>query len=159
MPYCYKLLGDIITQILMMSSGIVCRDHWFLLIETDYWNTTQQWQRWHTDRGGLAMLAFWQCRWAGRIEVIKRVIFGWKTGEFLDFAKVGPVECKLGWGPSIKYVTLEGSRGSEKVWQFVTGGRQVKHMWRHAYTNFCHTYETWNLKWCLTFCCNRCIVT
>ena len=46
-------------------------------------------------------------------------------------------------------------RGSEKVWQFVTG-EGVKSMWRHAYTNFYHTYETWNLKWCLTFCCNRC---
>ena len=32
-------------------------------------------------------------------------------------------------------------------------------MWRHAYTNLYHTYETWNFKWCLTFCCNRCIVT
>jgi len=29
--------------------------------------------------------------------VIKRVIFVWKTGNFLDFAKVGPVEWKLGW--------------------------------------------------------------
>ena len=25
------------------------------------------------------------------------VIFVWKTGDFLDFAKVGPVEWKLGW--------------------------------------------------------------
>ena len=25
------------------------------------------------------------------------------------------------WGPSIKYVTLQGGRGSEKVWQFVRG--------------------------------------
>ena len=24
---------------------------------------------------------------------------------------------------------------------------------------FYHTYGTWNLKWCLTFCCNRCILT
>ena len=38
-------------------------------------------------------------------------------------------------------------------------GRGVKSMWRHAYTNFYHTYETWNLKWCLTLCCNRCIMT
>ena len=37
-------------------------------------------------------------------------------------------------GPSIKYVTLEGE-GSEKVWQFVTGGG-VKSMWRHAYKIF-----------------------
>jgi len=36
-------------------------------------------------------------RWAGRVEVIKRVIFVWKTGDFLDFAKAGPVEWKLGW--------------------------------------------------------------
>ena len=24
---------------------------------------------------------------------------------------------------------------------------------------FYHNYETWNLKWCLTFCCNRDILT
>ena len=61
------------------------------------------------------------------------------------------------WGPSIKYVTLEGGGGPRRcdsLWQ-----RRVKLMWRHAYTNFYYTYETWNLKWCLTFCCNRCIVT
>jgi len=37
------------------------------------------------------------------------------------------------YGPSIKYVTLEGWRGSEKVWQFVTEGGEVKSMWRHTY--------------------------
>ena len=31
-------------------------------------------------------------------------------------------------GPSIKYVTLEGGRGSEKVWQFVTGGGGRAHV-------------------------------
>jgi len=34
-------------------------------------------------------------RWAGWVEVIKRVIFVWKKGDFLDFAKVGPVEWRL----------------------------------------------------------------
>jgi len=38
-------------------------------------------------------------------------------------------------------------------------GRGVKSMWRHAYEKFYRTYETWNLKWCLTFCCNSCILT
>ena len=32
-------------------------------------------------------------------------------------------------------------------------------MWHHAYKFFYLTYETWNLKWCLTFWCNRCILT
>jgi len=32
-------------------------------------------------------------------------------------------------------------------------------MWRHAYDLFYHTYETWNLKWRLTFCRNKCILT
>ena len=32
-------------------------------------------------------------------------------------------------------------------------------MWRHAYKFFYHTYETWNFKWSLTFCCNTCILT
>ena len=52
-----------------------------------------------------------------------------------------------------------GGRGSEEVWQFVTGVRGFKSMWRHAYTNLYRTYETWNFKRCLTFCCNRCILT
>ena len=60
-------------------------------------------------------------------------------------------------GPSIKYVTLEGGGGPRKCDSLTGGG--VKHMWRHAYTFFYHTHETWNLKWCLTFCCNRCILT
>jgi len=60
-------------------------------------------------------------------------------------------------GPSIKYVTLEaggGPRKCDRLWQ----REGLKSMWRHAY-NFYHTYETWNLKWFLTFCCNRCILT
>ena len=48
---------------------------------------------------------------------------------------------------------------TEKVWQFVTGRGVVKSMWHHTYKFFYHTYETWNLKWCLTFCCNRCVAT
>ena len=63
---------------------------------------------------------------------------------------------KRGFGPSIKYVTLGGS---EKVWQFVTGKGGFKSMWRHAYKKCYLTYETWNLKWWLTFCCNRFILT
>jgi len=35
-------------------------------------------------------------RLAGRVEVIKKVIFVWKTGDFVNFGKVGQVECKLG---------------------------------------------------------------
>ena len=38
------------------------------------------------------MHAFVQCRWAGRVEVIKRVIFVWKSCDFIDFVKVGPVQ-------------------------------------------------------------------
>ena len=59
-------------------------------------------------------------------------------------------------GPSIKYVTLEGrdQRRCGSLWQ----GEWVKNMWRNTYI-FYHTYETWNLKWCLTFYCNRCILT
>jgi len=47
--------------------------------------------------------ADWPClhlgnaRCAGRVEMIKGVIFVCKTGDFLDFAKVGPVRWKLGW--------------------------------------------------------------
>ena len=49
-------------------------------------------------RGGLAMLAFGQCPVGWQDGSDKRVIFVWKTGDFLDFAKVGPVglEWKLG---------------------------------------------------------------
>ena len=61
-------------------------------------------------------------------------------------------------GPSIKYVTLEGGGVREGV-TVCDRGRGVKSMWRHAYTHVYHTYETWHLKWCLTFCCNKCIVT
>ena len=46
--------------------------------------------------------------------------------------------------------------GSKEVWQFVTGGQE--HVMSHLYI-FYRTYETWNFKWCLTFCCNRCILT
>ena len=54
-------------------------------------------------------------------------------------------------GPTSR--SREGSpRRCDSLWQ----REGVKSMWRHAYTNFYHTYETWNLKWCLTFCCNRC---
>jgi len=34
----------------------------------------------------------------------------------------------------------------------------IRSMWRHANTFFYHTYETWNLKWCLPFCCKRCVL-
>ena len=51
---------------------------------------------------------------------------------------------RVGWGP----------RRCDSLWQ----ERGLKSMWRHTYTFFYHTYKTWNLKWCLTFCCNKCIL-
>jgi len=60
-------------------------------------------------------------------------------------------------GPSIKYVTLEGRGG---------GPRRCDSLWQREGVKsvtlihfFYHTYETWNFKWCLTFCCNTCILT
>ena len=67
-----------------------------------------------------------------------------------EFIKIGAVH---------KVRHARRGRGSEKVWQFVTEGRGFKSMWRYAYNFFYLTYETWNLKWYLTFCCNRCILT
>ena|SRR6218665_2336323 len=58
--------------------------------------------------------ADWPClhlgnaRWAGRVVVIKRVIFVCKTGDFWDFAKVGPVEWKLGWAGRVVVRILPG---------------------------------------------------
>jgi len=49
-----------------------------------------------------------------------------------------------------------GPRRCDSLWQ---GEKGVKSMWRHTYKKFYPTYETWNLKWCLTFWCNRCILT
>ena len=46
-----------------------------------------------------------------------------------------------------------GPRRCDSVWQG-GGGRK-----EHLYMFFYHTYETWNLKWSLTFCCKRCILT
>ena len=46
-----------------------------------------------------------------------------------------------------------GPRKCDSLWQ---RGGGVKIMWRHAYKFF---YQTWNLKWFLIFCCNRCILT
>ena len=48
-----------------------------------------------------------------------------------------------------------GPRKCDSLWQ----REGVKSMWRHAYNILYHTYQTWNLKWFLTFCCNRCILT
>ena len=48
-----------------------------------------------------------------------------------------------------------GPRRCDSLWQ----GEGAKSMWRHTYKFFYHTYETWNLKWCLTFCCNRCVLS
>jgi len=42
-------------------------------------------------------------RWAGRFEVIKRVIFVCKTDDFWGFAKVGPEEWKLGWAGRVVF--------------------------------------------------------
>ena len=64
----------------------------------------------------------------------------------------------LGAGPSIKYVTLKGE-GVREGMTVCDRGRWLKRIWRHTYKFFYHTYETWNLKWCLTLYCNRCILT
>jgi len=54
--------------------------------------------------------------------------------------------------PSIKYVTLEGVTVCDR-------GRSREPVIDSNCKYFYHTYETWNLKWCLTICCNRCILT
>ena len=78
--------------------------------------------------------------------------------EVLDQLKqIDGWRCNWPKGPSIKYAMLEG--GGVRGVTVCDRGMGVKSMWRHAYTNFYHTYETWNLKWCLTFCCKICIVT
>ena len=38
-------------------------------------------------------------------------------------------------------------------------GRGEEHMTTHFKKFHRPTYETWNWKWCLTFCCNGCILT
>ena len=49
-------------------------------------------------RSNCSSEADWPClhsgnaRWAGRVKVIKRVIFVWKTGMFFYLVKVEPVE-------------------------------------------------------------------
>ena len=53
----------------------------------------------------------------------------------------------------------QGGVGPRRCDSLCQWGEGIKSMWRHAFTNCYLTYETWNLKWCLTFCCNRCIVT
>ena len=37
--------------------------------------------------------------------------------------------------------------------------RGFKRLWCHTYKFFYHTYKTWNFRWFLTFCCDRCILT
>ena len=59
-------------------------------------------------------------------------------------------------GPSIKYVTLDGEGVRESV-TVCDRGRVQEHVTSHL--NFFHTYETWNWKWWLTFCCNGGILT
>jgi len=49
--------------------------------------------------------------------------------------------------------------GSEKVWQFVTGGGCSRACDVTLFKFFCHAYETWDWKWCLTFCWNGGILT
>jgi len=53
------------------------------------------------------------------------------------------------WGPFIKYVTLEGG---PRMCEFVTGGGGQEHVMSRLY-KFLSYIWTWNLKWCLTFCC------
>ena len=59
----------------------------------------------------------------GRVEVIKRVIFVCRTGDFLDFAKVGPVEWKLGWA-------VRGVFGNCPGW-FLVPVRSCLHIYFH----------------------------
>jgi len=46
-------------------------------------------------------------------------------------------------GPSIKYVTLDWGRGSEKVWQFMTGGGGKEHVTSHLSIFLSYI---WNMK-------------
>ena len=62
--------------------------------------------------------------------------------------------CKEGYGPSIKYVTLEGAEGVREGVTVCDRGGGQEHVTSCLYI-FYHTYETWNLKWCLPFCCNK----
>jgi len=48
-----------------------------------------------------------------------------------------------------------GPRRCDSLWH----GEGIRSMWCHTYKFFYHTYATWNLKWCLAFCCNKCILT
>ena len=59
----------------------------------------------------------------------------WKHAKWLLFLTAELVVQRFTWGPSIKYVTLEGVGVREGV-QFVTGGVEVKSMWRHTYKFF-----------------------
>ena len=73
---------------------------------------------------------------------------------------VSSLTMKVREGPSIKYVTLDDEGVREGVTVCDKGrGSRLKSMSRHAYNFFYHTYETWNFKRYLTFCCNTCILT
>ena len=91
------------------------------------------------------------------------IVHRWRNREreFEDRGKVGDFLWRTGRGnvrPSIKYVTLDGEGVREGV-RVCDMGEGVKSLWRHTYKCCYHTHETWNLKWCLFFCFNRCILT
>ena len=66
----------------------------------------------------------------------QRTVSDTVSNSFRTVRKLQPAKPKLYYGPSIKYVTLQGGRGSGKVWQFVTGEGGVKIMWRHTFSFF-----------------------
>ena len=54
-------------------------------------------------------------------------------------------------GPTIKYVTLQGERGSEKVWQFVTEGRGGGKDCVTSHFQFFHNSEFYVLFYILSY--------
>jgi len=93
----------------------------------------------------------------------------WKMENTTKFNAMPPTVSKPDWstfhfatkrssalGAVHKVRHAQGSKGVQECVTVCDGGRLgFKSMWRHAYNFFYLTYETWNLKWCLTFCCNR----
>ena len=61
-------------------------------------------------------------------------------------------------GPSIKYVMLEGGGGPRRCDGLWHGGGGQEHVTSCLWKFLSYIWNM-NLRWCLTFCCNRCIVT
>jgi len=74
------------------------------------------------------------------------------------------INCSLGWETifysqgavhKVRHARgVGGPRRCDSLWQ---GARFKEHVTSHL--NSFHTYETWNLKWCVTFSRDRCILT